>query len=593
MADTEVTTQGSVDNGSQVKKTETSAGAVSISPEPEAANATPPATDAIPVEVPVEYPTGAKLFLINLSLCLSVFLAALDNTIIATAIPKITNGFSSQADIGWYGSAYLLTQASVQLLFGKFYTVVSIKWVFLAAIGIFELGSLVCAVAPNSTALICGRAIAGLGAAGISSGAVIIITYSIPAPKRAMYTGLIGAMYGIASVAGPLLGGAFTDKVTWRWCFYINLPLGAVAVAVIILFFKPPHRTETSKLSFRDRISEFDLPGTAVFMPAVICLLLALQWGGTAHPWSNWRIILLLVLFGVLFCVWLRTQFWKGDTATVPPRLLKNRSIAAASWYIFSLGSYFLVLIYYLPVWFQAVKGTTAVESGIRNLPLILGLVIVSIISGIGVTVIGYYAPFMIASSIVSSVALGLMTTFTPDNGSNQWIGYQAMAGIGVGLGVQQPLIVVQSVLPLSQVSIGTSLMYFLQSIGGAIFVSIGQNVFANKLATDLAKYVPDLDPTIILQSGATSLQQSVPPQQLPLVQLAYNNAITRAFLVATVMASLTIIGALAVQWKSVKEKDSDGNKEAVDSENRETVESENREAADVAEKKETGDSAS
>lgn len=125
-------------------------------------------------------------------------------------------------------------------------------------------------------------------------------------------------------------------------------------------------------------------------MPSVICLLLALQWGGTTHPWSNWRIILLLVLFGVLFCVWLRIQFWKGDTATVPPRLLKNRSIAAASWYIFSLGSYFLVLIYYLPIWFQAVKGTTAVNSGIRNLPLILGLVIVSIMSGIGVTIIGY-----------------------------------------------------------------------------------------------------------------------------------------------------------------------------------------------------------
>lgn len=200
----------------------------------------------------VEYPTGAKLGLISLALCeyhlipsdagvriqtcatcvqgnaanchagLSVFLMALDNTIIATAIPAITDQFHSLPDVGWYGSAYLLTTASFQLLFGKFYTFFSLKWVYLIAIGIFELGSLLCGVAPNSTALIVGRAIAGVGSAGIFSGALIIVAYSVPLAKRPMYTGFIGAMYGIASVAGPLLGGAFTDKVSWRWCFYIN-----------------------------------------------------------------------------------------------------------------------------------------------------------------------------------------------------------------------------------------------------------------------------------------------------------------------------------------------------------------------------------
>lgn len=125
-------------------------------------------------------------------------------------------------------------------------------------------------------------------------------------------------------------------------------------------------------------------------MPAIICILLALQFGGTVYPWSNWRLILLLVLFGVLIIAWLGIQYWKGDTATVPPRMLKQRSFAAASWFNFTLGSFFLVLIYYIPIWFQAVKGTSAVGSGIRNIPFILGLVLVSIISGIGVTAIGY-----------------------------------------------------------------------------------------------------------------------------------------------------------------------------------------------------------
>ena len=166
-----------------------------------------------------DYPSGAKLGVITLALCLAVFLVALDNTIIATAIPRITDQFHALDDVGWYASAYLLTTCSFQLLFGKFYTFFSIKWVFLFSIGIFELGSLVCGAAPNSVALIIGRAIAGLGSAGIFSGALIIVAYSVPLAKRPVYTGIIGGMYGIASVAGPLLGGAFTDKVTWRFVY--------------------------------------------------------------------------------------------------------------------------------------------------------------------------------------------------------------------------------------------------------------------------------------------------------------------------------------------------------------------------------------
>jgi hypothetical protein len=172
-----------------------------------------------------EYPKGLKLGLISLALCLSVFLMALDNSIIATAIPKITDQFHSLGDVGWYGSSYLLTTAALQLLFGKFYSYFSVKWTYLVAIGIFELGSLICGVANSSLTLIIGRAVAGLGSAGIFSGALIILAYSVPLEQRPMYSGFIGSMYGIASVSGPLLGGVFTDKATWRWCFYINLPI--------------------------------------------------------------------------------------------------------------------------------------------------------------------------------------------------------------------------------------------------------------------------------------------------------------------------------------------------------------------------------
>ncbi|KAI9832651.1 MAG: MFS sugar transporter [Sarea resinae] len=178
----------------------------------------------VPGEDIPRYPSSLKLVTINLAASLAVFCVSLDNTIIATAIPRITDQFEALGDVGWYGSVYLLTTCAFQLLFGKFCSQFNVKWTFLSALAIFEVGSLVCGAAPNSTALIVGRAIAGLGSAGIFSGAQIIIVYTVPLEKRPIYTGLVGGTYGIASVVGPLLGGVFTDHATWRWCFYINLP---------------------------------------------------------------------------------------------------------------------------------------------------------------------------------------------------------------------------------------------------------------------------------------------------------------------------------------------------------------------------------
>ncbi|KAK1760409.1 major facilitator superfamily domain-containing protein [Echria macrotheca] len=528
-------------------------------PEPEPEPLAPTGTTTS--QNTIVYPEGARLALIMTSLYISVFLIALDRLIISTAIPEITNEFHSVTDIGWYGSGYLLTNCAFQLLYGKVYTFFSIKATFLTSVVLFEVGSAVCGAAPSSVAFIVGRAIAGLGAAGIMAGGFVVIVYAVPLHKRPLYQGLFGAVFGVSSVIGPLIGGAFTSNVTWRWCFYINLPFGGVTLLFVGLLLKVPDREET-KLPLTQKILQLDLLGTAALLPGTICLLLALQWGGSEYPWSAGRIIALLVVASVLLVVFCLIQVYMPKTATIAPHIFKQRSILAGVWATICFGSSMMIIVYFVPVWFQAIRGESALDSGIRLLPLCLPMVAASIATGVLTSKIGYYTPFLLVGTVFMSIGAGLLTTFQVDTSDAKSVGYQILYGWGLGMGMQAPNLAAQTVLSRKDSAVGLTLIIFTQLLGGAVFLSVGQNVLNSQLLERLS-HLQGFDPRLLQTNGATTLIQVLPESVRPAVLEAYNEALRRVLLVALVLACLTVLGALAMEWKSVRKDLPDAKKAA------------------------------
>jgi MFS family permease len=260
-------------------------------------------------------------------------------------------------DISWYASAYLLTTCAVTLPFGRIYTFYSTKWTYMIALALFEIGSLICAATPTSKGLILGRAIAGIGSGGMSPGALLVLANSVPLHRRALHFGIIGSASGIATITGPMLGGVLTDRASWRWCFWLNLPLGAVTALFIIIFFKDPRKRPKIEPRSRrlSRIKQMDPLGIAAFVPAIISLLLTLQWGGTKYDWTNPRIIALFIIFAVFGTLWCAIQLWKQDEATVPPRLLKDRNVLGAVIHAMFLGGSFFVFGYYVSASYDVV----------------------------------------------------------------------------------------------------------------------------------------------------------------------------------------------------------------------------------------------
>jgi MFS family permease len=373
------------------------------------------------------------------------------------------------------------------------------------------------------------------------------------------------------------LGGAFTDKVTWRWCFYINLPIGGVSAAVILLFLhlpRTPNQIQNLRLSdIPLLVKKLDLLGTAIFAPSMVCILLALSWGGTKYAWSEGTIIALFVMFGVLLAAFVGIQIWRQEDATgklfdgsvghvrtadltytVPPRIISQRTMTFGSIFAFFLGGSFYIIIYYLPLWFQAIKDDSPVKSGVNTLPFLVVQVLFLIVGSAMVPKIGHYMPFILASTVFMSIGTGLLLTLDVATPTHRWAGITIIYGIGAGLGFQMPTIAAQTVLSIADVPTGTTVVLFVQLLGGALFVSAGQAVFLNKLSNAfVGAKIPGVDPSAVAAAGATELKNIVPLQYLGAAKQLYNDALIETFQLALILSCLTLVGAVGMQWKSVK----------------------------------------
>jgi MFS family permease len=360
--------------------------------------------------------------------------------------------------------------------------------------------------------------------------------------------------FGVGATAGPLLGGVFTDLVTWRWCFYFNLPVGGVTLFAMVLFFRPPKNHALSQKSILYRIGELDLIGNGILLAASIMLFLALQYTEKQIPWSSALIVGLLVGAGltfITFCVW---QWWKADGALIPPRILEQRSVGTSCIIGFFIYAAILIQTYYLPIWFQAVKGYTAIRSGVAMIPYVAANAISSVLAGVFVSKNGYFTVPAIIGCAIGTVGCGLIATFTPSTSSATWIGYEILASAGIGMAIQQGFSAVQIVLPLDEVAIGTAAIVAFQSLGGAVFVSVGNTILQNVLlSASHHDQLPGVDIQAVIKGGASEFRKKVPPQAIPQLIVIYNKALQKVFIAAIPMAGLAFVSCMFLEWKSVK----------------------------------------
>jgi EmrB/QacA subfamily drug resistance transporter len=490
--------------------------------------------------------THRQILVIMSGLMLGMFLAALDQTIVSTALPTIVGDFHRSDLLSWVITAYLLASTASTPLWGKAGDLYGRKRVFQLAIVVFLVASALCGASRNMYELIGFRGLQGIGGGGLISLVFAIIGDVIPPRQRGRYQGYFGAVFGVSSVVGPLAGGFAVDSLSWRYIFYVNLPLGIVALIVTNRVLRLPKRTRQVLI---------DWWGALLLVAGVSSILLATQTGGTDHPWGSWQVIGLFVLGAVLLAGFAVREMLAPEPI-LPLELFRLQIFTVANIVSFVSGVAMFGALAFLPQYLQLVHGVSATESGLLLLPLLVGLLVMSVGSGLYISRTGRYRWFPLAGTIMVTVGLFLLTHLGAHT-SLVIVGLDILVfGSGLGLFIQVLTLVVQNAVPMRQLGVGTSSVTFFRSMGGAIGASALGAVLTANIASEFPRFLPPAalagggdKVARLVQSPAVldALKRTHPALHEGIIQ-AYSHAIDKLFLFAIPVSVLSIIAALFIR---------------------------------------------
>jgi EmrB/QacA subfamily drug resistance transporter len=476
-----------------------------------------------------------------------MLLASLDQTVVATALPTIVGELGGLEHLSWVITAYLLTSTASVPIYGKLSDLYGRKRLFQIAIAVFVFGSLLAGIAQDMTQLIVFRGVQGLGAGGIFSMSMAIVGDILPPRERGRYQGYTGSVFAVSSVAGPLLGGLFTDQLTWRWVFYINLPVGIMALIVTSIVLRMPVRRQEHRIDFL---------GAALMVAGVTCLLLVASWGGNQYDWFS-TTLLTIGGAGVLLIALFILQEWRTEEPLLPLRLFKQRVFAAGSAIMFIIGLGMFGAIAFLPLYLQVVKGVSATSSGLRMVPLMLGLVVSSVAAGRIISETGRYRLFPIAGTLLMGLGLLLLSTMGTGTGLVESSVYMILLGCGIGMVIQVIVLAVQNSVDYKDLGVATAGTNFFRSMGAAFGVAISGSIVSNRLDYYLPRLVPQeslngLDAKVLTASPERLYQ--LPAPVLHGVVESFSRAVDTAFLWAAPVSLLAFLLTLLLREEPLRE---------------------------------------